>query len=360
MRGHRSWTAWVTVCAAKVLIFAAPMVLSGEARAQVGSCPITTSEDLQKGLNSVGELIELVDYEGALAALAELESRLPCTQGPVNRDTLTQMYVYRGLTLFYLNRLDPATIEFSKALAVNPTYQWNPSLGQRPRALFDKAHASLLNTPMQTVKAPALKPSAEVFINGERITSGQTVSLVPGQHLLQVKLPSGEWSGNIFPVTSGVEYVLPIPREVIASSGSGDRPATGGGSDTGGVRQPPPSGNEPASEAQLSRYESARRTSTRMAIAGAGAVLVGGVSYGVSSKLLYGNYYQGVDAPGKSALFAVNWVGAFAVDSGVGLAVLGAGGSLAFWLLSQQEDKSVAVAPWISPESKGVTLALHF
>jgi hypothetical protein len=328
--------------------------------------------EIQDKLNKVLEAIQLVDYPGALATLEETELKLPCVAEIVPTSVLSRLFVYRGLTMFYLGNTELARVAFTRALAIEQTLKWDPRWGSKPRETFLDARAAQL-TQLETsrpepVRCPMLATGVQAYINGRELTQGTSTPLLSGVHFLQIRWPDGRWEGTLFEVASGRDIPLPLPKQALLADTAAPTPAVQPTTpSTGEGRRPNDSSNPPSASQETKKVERSRGwvpfVGTSVVAVGSSALWVkNGLTYfQTRSELFSGDYYSDVDSDEKDLLLAANQKAARRANLAGGLTVLSVGASI--FLFPRVVDDGVAldrVSPLLLPGGGGLALSGHF
>ena len=203
-------------------------VLAGPSRMLVANASIERCEgrpvnfDVHRKLDQITDKVLAFDLHEARSALAVVDTLLPCSSRPVNKNTLARFAFLKGATLLDLGEKDAAEAAMKKAAGFDPSY-----VGERG---FPGPHIDLLKVQAEFVSS--LQPgrlfiwaepgASDLFINGtqaERIHD-RGILIKPGTHLLQIVSSTG--MNGLWVTTKGSASSLVFPssgRAVWADGG---------------------------------------------------------------------------------------------------------------------------------------------
>lgn len=151
-----------------------------------------------------------VRVEEAAAGLERLEAMLPCVGEPIAGETVARISFLQGVALAYVERDDEAREAFRQALVVYPQLDWESRFPPGPELVFrDAIQAALRSEKARISVAPAVRESAEVWIDGVVIEVGAGDAFVTaGRHMLQWRTGSGAFVTRVLIVGDGSEVTV--------------------------------------------------------------------------------------------------------------------------------------------------------
>lgn len=326
------------------------------ASAQAAICQPLPVDEVREMLEEAESRIALLDYNAALSTLTRLQTQLPCAQGVVGRDQLISLHIFKGVTWYFLEKEEGSVQAFSNALTIDPGYYWDEGLGERPRALFDKADAAAATRTPEAIEVPALAEGAMVAVDGSQVVPGEVLHLLPGEHLLQFRPADAPWGGRYFTVTAGAPN-LPVPASLLRPAPE-PTPQPAPTDEPQPETRPTPSGPNPAL-VQAGIWGGAAVTT-----AGGLTWVIGGTRYLADRRLILETYYADETDPDliaeRDAALEHNARLARISNTGLALTVVGAGVTTFSLWLSSRNDAPVTATPWVAPGAGGLLLSGRF
>ncbi len=134
----------------------AALLFAASARAEGDAAPAPASAPAQAQsahLAAAVRLYQRLDLDAAMAELAQAEAA-----AKDNDDETVQVLIYRGLIYTETGKLNEATDQFKRALAIRPWAEVPPETSPRIAKMFSEARRSVWG--MATVKPPQKKAAA--------------------------------------------------------------------------------------------------------------------------------------------------------------------------------------------------------
>lgn len=304
-----------------------------------------TADVIADGLKQSERSIYMVKYDASLQRLDELEAVIPCAEFTIPKDSLTRLFLLRGVAYYNNGNERGALADFRRALGIDFTLRWNERFGQKPRELFLEAKSSLLTEDKGEVRLPIPSEGISFYLDGVETPGAGGIDVTPGRHLLQVFKADGLLEGVWLDVPSGGTVLPPLPREAGRQVATAPIPA----------ERPPRSGGG----------EWRRPTSLGLLGVGGGAGLVG-----VAGSALYwqgrlalqnGEYYSNRPDDEKDKLLARQATGAKMANIALPAAAvfLGAGAGLYIYD-GRQGGGEALLLPLFGPTGGGLQIAGRF
>ena len=205
----------------------------------------TLQPKLPEGVEPANELSSLIergrtalDNLESLAALKLFqlaETRVPCQDTFVARDTFHAIFFYGGIAAFFSGELQEASRLFRQSATIDPSHLWTASYGPEPQSTFLSAVQDVIARPRVRVYGDMRGTGYhETRLDGNELdrTRGFETTVHPGLHLIQAVDEDGNWStfvrqleegGNItfFSALGAERMILEGPESALADfSGS--------------------------------------------------------------------------------------------------------------------------------------------
>ena len=163
-----------------------------------GVCPQTSIPEaaVREALTRAQTLIDELSMAEAETTLAGVRQTLACLESPLDPSELWRLYFLEGVAAFYQQGLPAARIALARSLAVLPGQYFDTSYPPDLQQLYLELQKAALEGGRAKVVAGVNEPGADgaVFVDGFPV-SGPGLAVVPGEHILQVRLPGGRLAG---------------------------------------------------------------------------------------------------------------------------------------------------------------------
>ena len=153
---------------------------------------VAVKNALSRAQTSIDEL-QMADAETTLAGVRQT---LACLESPLDPSELWRLYFLEGVAAFYQQGLPAARISLARALAVLPGQYFDPSYPPNLQELYLELQREALEGGRAKIVAGTNGGAEDgaVFVDGFPV-AGPGLAVVPGEHILQVRLPGGRLAG---------------------------------------------------------------------------------------------------------------------------------------------------------------------
>lgn len=349
-------------------------------------CEAIPVAEFNKRLDAARNRIYLVKYDEVKSRLEGLEALLPCLTEVLPRETLSRIYLYRGVVAFNQGDDAAAGAAFRQAVAVDRGSRWDERFGQRPREIFIESKEAALLAPKGNLKIPELQDGVLIYLDGEPLAAGMTSPTPPGEHFLQLRTSEGTLQGWLIKIPSGADFTPELPAALVKKAvvrstnppprenGNSETPrengnsVASGGSNRNNTTDNPPVEKPPRKPFEMSSLRPVAYGLMGLGGAGLAAGLGGGAVYWQTYMELYkkddsGNslYYSDRSDANKEALLQKNSGAAILADVGFAAAlVLGGGGTGLFFLTQPADPATMSLLPVPVPGGGGLLLSGQF
>ena len=186
--------------------------------------PDAVLEQIEAGMRE----FQTLEYAPAVAAFERAEAMLPCLTGYLPEGTISDLYFFHGIAAFYVVDKGEARRQFARALSAEPSRPWDDRFAPPPQQAFLDAGKEILHTPPRPLTV--LDPGGLAL--DLRIDSAEWVGypetpreLVPGVHLIQWCLASGDVRSLQVEVVPGGQLVLLTGQGLVEAVLDGGRDA---------------------------------------------------------------------------------------------------------------------------------------
>ncbi|MCO4771203.1 MAG: hypothetical protein KDA24_14310, partial [Deltaproteobacteria bacterium] len=179
-------------------------------------CPQTSvplaavSQALERAQNDLDNLA----VDKAEAGLAGVRQTLACLEGKLDPSELWRLYFLEGVAAFYQQGLPAARSSLARALAVLPGQYFDPGYPPDLQELYLELQKGALEGGRALVVAGSSGdgPGA-IYIDGFPV-SGPGLAVVPGEHILQVRLENGRFAGAVVRLIEDDIVAAALPKHM--------------------------------------------------------------------------------------------------------------------------------------------------
>jgi len=163
--------------------------------------------DLPTGVDAADELSSLIEQgraaldnlesDVALKMFQLAESRVPCQETFLARDTFHAIFFYGGIAAFFSGQPQEASRLFRQSATIDPSHIWTASYGPEPQSTFLSAVQDVIARPRVRVYGDMRGTGyLETRLDGNELdrTRGFETTVHPGLHLIQAVDQDGHWS----------------------------------------------------------------------------------------------------------------------------------------------------------------------
>ncbi len=180
-------------------------------------CPRATlaATYVDEALRRAQTRIDALETAEAGSDLASVRQTVACLSAPVQPRSLWRMHFLEAVAAFYTAGLPSARPALNRALAVLPAEPFDPAYPPELRDLYLEVQRAVLAARPSTLAAASAGPDqpGAVFVDGEP-ANGPALSIVPGEHILQLRDSSGTLRGMTIDVPSLAVMLVAPPAGV--------------------------------------------------------------------------------------------------------------------------------------------------
>ncbi len=166
-----------------------PVWIAGDV--EIISClgPDRQTQDISGLLTDGIQAIDYLDHEQGQELLARAIKGLSCMPFVIERDDLVNLFYYYGIASFHMGDAETARADFRRALAINPSLEWDTNYPPEPQQVFLLAKGDTLELERMRMEMSYDLSDSDVtdfYFDGVLLESvSGTTRIVPGTHYIQ-------------------------------------------------------------------------------------------------------------------------------------------------------------------------------